>query len=186
MGNVNACVDFAREGDVAVVTIDNPPVNALKQEVRAGIAEAVGRARDDAGLKAIVLACAGRTFCAGADITEFGKPPRPPGLSEVLRAIEASPKPVIAALHGTALGGGFELALACHYRVAAPGARVGLPEVKLGILPGAGGTQRPPRLVGPEKAVRMIVTGEPIGADEALKEGAIDAIIEGDLTGAAI
>ena len=111
-----------------------------------------------------MIACAGRTFFAGADITEFGKPPQTPSLGEVIAAIEAMPKPVVAALHGTALGGGFELALACHFRVAAPAARVGLPEVKLGLLPGAGGTQRLPRLVGPEKALQMIVTGEPVGA----------------------
>ncbi len=133
-----------------------------------------------------MIACAGRTFFAGADITEFGKPPQAPSLHDVIAAIEAMPKPVVAALHGTALGGGFELALACHFRVAVPGARVGLPEVKLGLLPGAGGTQRLPRLVGPEKALQMIVTGEPIGAAEARADGIIDEISEGDLTAAAI
>ncbi len=133
-----------------------------------------------------MIACAGRTFFAGADITEFGKPPQAPSLHDVIAAIEAMPKPVVAALHGTALGGGFELALACHFRVAVAGARVGLPEVKLGLLPGAGGTQRLPRLVGPEKALQMIVTGEPIGAAEARADGIIDEIVEGDLTAAAI
>ena len=133
-----------------------------------------------------MIACAGRTFFAGADITEFGKPPQAPSLHDVIAAIEAMPKPVVAALHGTALGGGFELALACHFRVAAPGARLGLPEVKLGLLPGAGGTQRLPRLVGPEKALQMIVTGEPIGAAEAREDGIIDEIVGGDLTAAAI
>ena len=186
MGSINASVDLRRDGEIAVVTVDNPPVNALKHEVRAGLAEALSQARDDDAVKAVVIACAGRTFFAGADITEFGKPPQAPSLHDVIAAIEAMPKPVVAALHGTALGGGFELALACHFRVAVPGARVGLPEVKLGLLPGAGGTQRLPRLVGPEKALQMIVTGEPIGAAEARENGIIDEIVEGDLTAAAI
>src|SRR5947209_2885910 len=155
MGSINATVDLRRDGDVAVVTADNPPVNALKHEVRAGLTEALAQARDDAEVKAVVIACAGRTFFAGADITEFGKPPQAPSLHDVIAAIEAMPKPVVAALHGTALGGGFELALACHFRVAASGARVGLPEVKLGLLPGAGGTQRLPRLVGDRKSTRL-------------------------------
>jgi 3-hydroxyacyl-CoA dehydrogenase len=186
MGNINASVDLRRDGEVAVVTTANPPVNALKHEVRAGLTQALVQARDDDAVKAVVIACSGRTFFAGADITEFGKPPQAPSLHDVIAAIEAMPKPVMAALHGTALGGGFELALACHFRVAAPGARVGLPEVKLGLLPGAGGTQRLPRLVGPEKALQMIVTGEPIGAAEARSDGIIDEIVEGDLTAAAI
>jgi len=185
MGSINASVDLRRDGDVVVVTADNPPVNALKHEVRAGLTEALAQARDDA-VRAVVIACAGRTFFAGADITEFGKPPQAPSLHDVIAAIEAMPKPVVAALHGTALGGGFELALACHFRVAVPGARLGLPEVKLGLLPGAGGTQRLPRLVGPEKALQMIVTGEPIGAAEAREDGIIDEIVGGDLTAAAI
>src|SRR5246127_291439 len=182
MGNINASVDLRRDGEIEIVTVDNPPVNALKHEVRAGLVEGHRQSRDDAGIKAVVIACAGRTFFAGADITEFGKPPQAPGLGEVIAAIEAMPKPVIAALHGTALGGGFELALACHYRVAVATARVGLPEVKLGLLPGAGGTQRLPRLIGPEKALKMIVTGDPIGAREALADEVVDKIVEGDLT----
>jgi 3-hydroxyacyl-CoA dehydrogenase len=186
MGSINASVDLRRDGDVAVVTADNPPVNALKHEVRAGLTEALAQARDDGAVTAVVIVCAGRTFFAGADITEFGKPPQAPSLHDVIAAIEAMPKPVVAALHGTALGGGFELALACHFRVAVSGARVGLPEVKLGLLPGAGGTQRLPRLVGPEKALQMIVSGEPIGAAEASDDGIIDEIVEGDLTEAAI
>src|SRR6516165_4528517 len=186
MGNINTSVDLRREGDIAVVTADNPPVNALKHQVRAGLAEALHQTRDDPAIKAVVIACAGRTFFAGADITEFGKPPQAPGLGEVIAAIEAMPKPVIAALHGTALGGGFELALACHFRVAVAGARVGLPEVKLGLLPGAGGTQRLPRLIGPEKALKLIVTGDPIEAREALADGIVDEIVEGDLTAGAI
>jgi 3-hydroxyacyl-CoA dehydrogenase len=186
MAIINASVDLRRDGEVAVVTVDNPPVNALKHEVRAGLVEALHQARNDDAVKAVVIACAGRTFFAGADITEFGKPPHAPGLADVIAAIEAMPKPVVAALHGTALGGGFELALACHFRVAVPGARVGLPEVKLGLLPGAGGTQRLPRLIGPEKALKLIVTGNPIAAPEALADGILDEIVEGDLTGAAV
>jgi len=186
MGNINANVDLRRDDGIAVVTVDNPPVNALKHEVRAGLAEALRQTRDDPAVKAVVMACAGRTFFAGADITEFGKPPQAPGLGEVITAIEALPKPMVAALHGTALGGGFELALACHFRVAVAGARVGLPEVKLGLLPGAGGTQRLPRLIGPEKALKMIVTGDPIEAREALADGIVDEIVEGDLTAGAI
>jgi len=186
MGSINASVDLQRDGELAVVTVDNPPVNALKHEVRAGLAEALRQARADGAVKAVVISCAGRTFFAGADITEFGKPPQAPSLHDVIAAIEAIPKPVIAALHGTALGGGFELALACHFRVAVATARVGLPEVKLGLLPGAGGTQRLPRLVGPEKSLKMIVTGDPIQASEALTDGVIDEIVEGDLTAGAV
>jgi len=186
MGNLNASVDLRRDGEIGVVTVDNPPVNALKHEVRTGLAEALRQTRDDAAIKALVVACAGRTFFAGADITEFGKPPQPPGLGDVIAAIEAMPKPVVAALDGTALGGGFELALACHFRVAASGAHVGLPEIKLGLLPGAGGTQRLPRLIGPEKALKMIVTGDPIEAREAVADGVIDEIVDGDLTAGAI
>ncbi len=186
MGSINASVDLRRDSEIAIVTVDNPPVNALKHEVRAGLAEALRQAGEDGAVKAVVIACAGRTFFAGADITEFGKPPQTPSLHDVIAAIEAMPKPVVAALHGTALGGGFELALACHFRVAVSGARVGLPEVKLGLLPGAGGTQRLPRLVGPEKALQMIVTGEPIGAAEARDDGIIGEIVEADLTAAAI
>jgi 3-hydroxyacyl-CoA dehydrogenase len=149
MGNINVSVDLRRDGEIVVVTVDNPPVNALKHEVRAGLVEGLRQARDDDAVEAVVIACAGRTFFAGADITEFGKPPQAPGLHDVIATIEAMQKPVAAALHGTALGGGFELALACHYRVAVADARVGLPEVKLGLLPGACGTQRLPRLFGP-------------------------------------
>jgi 3-hydroxyacyl-CoA dehydrogenase len=185
MGNINASIDLRRDGRIAIVTADNPPVNALKHEVRAGLTAALRRVHDDDAVEAVVIACAGRTFFAGADITEFGKPPQAPSLGEVITAIESLPKPVVAALHGTALGGGFELALACHFRIAAAGARVGLPEVKLGLLPGAGGTQRLPRLVGPEKALKMIVTGEPVGAVEALADGIVDEIAASDLVEAA-
>jgi 3-hydroxyacyl-CoA dehydrogenase len=174
------------DGDIAVITIDNPPVNAMKQEVRAGLLDLVTRAAADPGVAAIVIACAGRTFVAGADITEFGKPARPPTSIDVLDAIEASPKPVVAALHGTTLGGGLELAQGCHFRVAAPGTRLGLPEIKLGLLPGGGGTQRLPRLVGMDKALAMILTGEPIPADDAREAGLIDEIVDGDVVAGAI
>ena len=149
-------VELRRDGTIAVVVIDNPPVNALKNELRAGLIDAFANVRGDANIHAIVLACAGRTFIAGADITEFGKPSRPPSTIDVVAALDAMPKPVVAALHGTALGGGLEIALGCHFRVAAPGTRLGLPEIKLGLIPGAGGTQRLPRLIGMAKALPMI------------------------------
>jgi 3-hydroxyacyl-CoA dehydrogenase len=180
---VSEVVSFERHDVVAIVTVNSPPVNALSVAVRSGIRDGITRAIADSEVKAIVLTCAGRTFIAGADITEFSKPPQPPSLHEVLAQIENSPKPVVAAIHGTALGGGLEVALACHYRVAAKEARLGLPEVKLGLLPGAGGTQRLPRAVGPELAVKMIVGGDPISASEALKNGLIDEIVEGPAAG---
>jgi 3-hydroxyacyl-CoA dehydrogenase len=179
-------VDLERRGRVAVLTVNNPPVNALSQHVRQGLRDGVNQANADRAVGAIVITCAGRTFIAGADITEFGKPPKEPGLHEVLDLIESGPKPVVAAVHGTALGGGLEVTLACHYRVGVKTARFGLPEVKLGLLPGAGGTQRLPRVVGVEKALQMIVSGDPIGADEALTHGLIDAIVDGDLTSAGV
>jgi len=180
---VSELVSLERHDVIAIVTVDNPPVNALSAAVRGGIMDNIKRAIADPEVKAIVLTCAGRTFIAGADITEFGKPPKPPGLHEVLTEIENSPKPVVAAIHGTALGGGLEVALACHFRVATKDARLGLPEVKLGLLPGAGGTQRLPRAVGPELAVKMIVGGDPIPASEALKNGLIEEIVEGPASG---
>ena len=179
-------VNMRTDGDVAVITIDNPPVNAMKYEVRVGLLDLVSRATGDAAISAVVIACAGRTFVAGADITEFGKPPRQPTGIAVIEAMEASRKPVIAALHGTPLGGGLELALGCHFRVAAPGTRLGLPEIKLGIIPGAGGTQRLPRLVGIDKAMAMILSGDPIPAQEALDAGLVDEIVEGDLVAGAV
>ncbi len=179
MTAISQSVDLSRRGRVAVLTVNNPPVNALSQHVRQGLRDGVQQAIADAGVGAIVIVCAGRTFIAGADITEFGKPPQAPSLHEVLDLIESSPKPVIAAVHGTALGGGLEVTLACHYRVGVKDARFGLPEVKLGLLPGAGGTQRLPRVVGVEKALSMMVSGDPIRADEALKHGLIDEIVEG-------
>ncbi|HXD99814.1 MAG TPA: enoyl-CoA hydratase-related protein, partial [Candidatus Acidoferrum sp.] len=186
MTAITKSVDLDRRGRVAVITVNNPPVNALSQHVRQGLHEGVKLAVADAAAGAIVIVCAGRTFIAGADITEFGKPPAAPGLHEVLDMIESSSKPVIAAIHGTALGGGLEVTLACHYRVGVKDARFGLPEVKLGLLPGAGGTQRLPRVVGVEKALGMMVSGDPIRADEALKHGLIDEIVEGDLTAAGV
>jgi 3-hydroxyacyl-CoA dehydrogenase len=182
MSKVNEVVDLDVRGGVAVVRVDNPPVNALGRGVRDGITEAVTRAQADSAVQAIVLVCAGKTFIAGADIREFGKPPEGKSLGEVLDAIENGPKPVVAAIHGTALGGGLEVALTCHYRIAKPGSRFGLPEVKLGILPGAGGTQRLPRIVGVERALDMITSGDPIGTKEALEVGLIDAVVDGDLT----
>jgi 3-hydroxyacyl-CoA dehydrogenase len=178
-------VSLRAEGGIAVITIDNPPVNASKYEVRLGLLNLVSQASGDPKISAAVIMCAGRTFIAGADITEFGKPPREPLLSAVIAAIEVSRKPVVAAMHGTPLGGGLELALGCHFRIAAPDTRLGLPEIKLGIIPGAGGTQRLPRLVGIDKAMAMILSGDPIGAHEALEAGLIDEIVDSDLaTGA--
>jgi 3-hydroxyacyl-CoA dehydrogenase len=187
MTAINDVVDLTREGEVAVITLDSPPVNALSAQLRAGIARAVEQAVADDAAKAIVLTCAGRTFCAGADITEFGKPPKDPSLSAVQAVIEAAPKPVIAAIHGTALGGGLELALSCHYRVAVPSAKCGLPEVKLGILPGAGGTQRLPRIVGAERALEMITSGAHVKAKDAAAMGLFDKLLtEGQLREEAI
>jgi 3-hydroxyacyl-CoA dehydrogenase len=174
---INEVVDLAAEGTVAVITVNSPPVNALSANVRTGIAEAVQKAGADAAVKAIVIHCAGRTFIAGADITEFGKPPKGVPLGEVNAILESCPKPVVAAIHGTALGGGLELALSCHYRVAVPSAKLGLPEVKLGIVPGAGGTQRLPRLVGVERALEVIAFGEPMKASEAATHGLVDAVV---------
>src|SRR5437899_12196871 len=186
MTAITPSVDLDRRGRIAVLTINNPPVNALSQHVRQGLRDGVTQAIADAAVGAIVITCAGRTFSAGADITEFGKPPRQRGLHEVLDLIESSPKPVVAAVHGTALGGGLEVTLACHYRVGVKTARFGLPEVTLGLLPGAGGTQRLPRAVGVSKALQMIVSGDPLGADDALRHGLIDAIVDGDLGAAGV
>jgi 3-hydroxyacyl-CoA dehydrogenase len=179
-------VALEKRNSVGIITVDSPPVNALSHAVRSGLSETLRQALADASIDVIVLRCAGRTFIAGADITEFGKPPKEPGLAAVIAEYDASTKPVVAAIHGTALGGGLEVALGCNYRVAAPDAKVGLPEVKLGILPGAGGTQRLPRLVGVEKAIEIIVGGDPVSAKEAKGIGLIDQIVEGDLLQGAI
>ncbi|MBL6458012.1 enoyl-CoA hydratase/isomerase family protein [Belnapia sp. T6] len=175
-------VEHARDGDVHVLRIANAPVNTLRTEVRAGLLEGLKAA---AGAKAVVIIGSGRNFSAGAEMTEFGKPRVPPSLTDVFDAIEASPVPVVAAIHGNALGGGLELALACHARVAAPGAQVGLPEVKRGFVPGAGGTQRLPRLIGLE-ALKIIVGGEPVSAEQAVKLGFVDAVVDGPLEKAAV
>ncbi|PKG98536.1 3-hydroxyacyl-CoA dehydrogenase NAD-binding domain-containing protein [Paraglaciecola sp. MB-3u-78] len=173
-------VSYQLEGDIGVIRLNNPPVNALSHALRSGIQEAVIQAKTDGSL-ALVLICEGRTFIAGADISEFGQPPQHPSLQELLVIIEASQKPIIAAIHGTALGGGLETALACHYRCALPSAEVGLPEVKLGLLPGAGGTQRVPRLTGVKAALDLMTSGTPIAAAKALSIGLIDKLIDGDL-----
>jgi 3-hydroxyacyl-CoA dehydrogenase len=178
MAAINAVTDLTREGDVAVLTIDSPPVNALSAEVRNGLRDGATQAAADPVVKAIVLICAGRTFIAGADISEFGKPTKGATVPEIQGALEGGPKPVIAAIHGTALGGGFETALVCHYRVAVPSAKFGLPEIKLGLIPGAGGTQRLSRLSGVENALNVILSGTPFGAKQALEWGVIDALVE--------
>ena len=178
--------DLSIEDGIALITIDNPPVNALSHGVRQGISDGLAQCLADDQVEAIVLICAGRTFIAGADITEFGGPMKEPGLHAVLDDLENASKPVVAAIHGTALGGGLETALCCHYRVCDAGARFGLPEVNLGLLPGGGGTQRLPRVVGAEKALEMMVSGAQIGAAEALQEGLVEEIVEGELRSAAI
>lgn len=183
MSNV---VGFEVRESIGIISVDHPPVNALSQAVRQGLVEALQRGLGDDAVKALVLICKGRTFIAGADITEFGKPPKEPFLHDVIAAFERSEKPVVAAIHGTALGGGLEVSLGCNYRVAAPTAQCGLPEVKLGIIPGAGGTQRLPRLIGVEKALDMITSGDPIPATEGRALGLIDEIIEGDLLEGAV
>lgn len=174
-----------RRGDAALITVDHPPVNALSHAVRSGLRDAI-EAAEGGGSTAIVLHCAGRTWFAGADIREFGQPPAHPWLPEVLDRIEACRVPVVAALHGTALGGGLETALAAHFRIAAPGTRLGFPEVNLGLLPGAGGTQRAPRLMGVERALDLMLSGRPIDAAAALEAGLIDRIAEGGLLPAAL
>jgi 3-hydroxyacyl-CoA dehydrogenase len=174
-------VGYERSGRIGVITVDSPPVNALSYAVRTGLEERFAEANADEGAEAIVLICAGRTFHAGADISEFGKEPQPPHLPEVILSIENSPKLTVAAIHGTAFGGGLETAMGCDFRCAVSSAKVGQPEIKLGILPGAGGTQRLPRLAGVPNALQMIVSGDPVKAPKAHEMGVIDEIIEGDL-----
>lgn len=171
-------VFIEKQGSIAVISINNPPVNALSQSVRSGLMECIDNAGSDLSIKAIVLICKGRTFIAGADIREFGKPPQKPHLPDVLETLERCPKPIIAALHGTALGGGLETALACRYRIAHVSALVGLPEVHLGLIPGAGGTQRLPRVVGLENALDMITSGRQVSASEAMQMGLIDRLYD--------
>jgi 3-hydroxyacyl-CoA dehydrogenase len=179
-------VHLERDGDVAVIVINNPPINAASAAVRSGLLAAIGTLKADAGLKAAVIIGGGSTFIAGSDLREFGQPLAEPQLPAVIAAIEACGKPVVAALHGAALGGGFELALGCDARVASPGTVVGLPEVTLGIIPGAGGTQRLPRLVGVPRAIGMICSGERVKSDAALALGLIDEVASGDLRAAAV
>ncbi|MEW4447390.1 3-hydroxyacyl-CoA dehydrogenase NAD-binding domain-containing protein [Qipengyuania sp. JC766] len=169
-----------RHDNVLVIVSDNPPVNALGQAVRAGLVDGIAEALSDDGVEAVVIRCDGRTFFAGADITEFGKAPQGPSLPDALDKLEASDKPVVAAIHGTALGGGCEVALACHYRVAVPSAKMGLPEVKLGLIPGAAGTQRLPRLVGAEAALPLVAIGNPIPAKKAKEIGLLDELVGED------
>lgn len=179
-------VSYELDGDIAVITVDNPPVNALSLPVRRGLADAFTRFEGDAAARAAVLICAGRTFIAGADITEFDKPIEEPWLPKVVHQMEACEKIIVAAIHGTALGGGFETAMACHYRCALPSAKVGLPEVLLGLLAGATGTQRLPRLIGVKDALDVMISGKPMPAPLAHERGAIDEIIDGDLRAGAL
>ena len=181
-------IKFETQGVVGVITIDNPPANALNFETKKGISDCVRICMDDDAYKAVVITGAGRMFVAGADISEFGTktPDGVPELEDIIDSIELSPKPIVAAINGLALGGGMELAMGCHYRLAAPTVTVGQPEVNLGFIPGGGGTQRLPRLIGVELALEMIVTGKPIDATKAHEAGAIDEIVEGDLVARAV
>ena len=169
-------VSIVQRDGIAVLSVDNPPVNALSTAVRSQLLEAITAVESDAGIKAAIITCAGRTFFAGADIHEFGQPPQHPSLPTLIARIEACGKPVVAAIHGSALGGGLELALGCHARIASPSAKLGLPEVSLGLVPGAGGTQRLPRLIGVRRAWAMIIDGKPVEAVTALQFGLIDAV----------
>src|SRR5882724_11469771 len=187
-GESMAFADYTSQGAVAVITLKNPPVNALSQGLRTAIADGVERAAGDESIRALVITGSGSAFCGGADVSEFGLPAMSasPSLADLFALIESSPKPVVAAINGLALGGGLELAMACHYRVASVLAQLGLPEVKLGILPGAGGTQRLPRLVGVERALNMIVSGNPVNARELAKTKLLDSTAEGDVLPAAV
>ena len=186
MLEITDTVSLEKDLDIGLLWIDNPPINALGYSVRKGLIDGVAAAEKDDDIKAIVVICRGRTFCAGADIREFGKPPEKPYLPDVMDAFDACSKPVIGALHGTVLGGGVEVALACHFRIAVPDTKFGMPEVKLGLLPGAGGTQRLPRLIGPERALKMIATGDQVNVATALKDGLIDQVVDGELMTAAL
>ena len=183
---LTSMVDYNVEEGVAVLTLNNPPVNALSQGVRQGLKDGVEKALADDSAEAILVFCEGRTFIAGADISEFSSGPMEPNFHAVLSTMDASPKPIVAAIHGTALGGGLETALCCNYRVAVGSAKFGLPEVNLGLLPGAGGTQRLPRVVGVEKTLAMVTSGVPIGAVEAHQLGLVDQLVEGDLRAEAL
>ena len=180
MTSINDVTTIEKDGNISIITLNSPPVNALSAPVREGLHKGITEARDDGETEAIVIICEGRTFIAGADISEFGKEPKGPSLFEVQEFIEDSNKPVIAAIHGTALGGGLEVALTCHYRIAVPSAKCGLPEVNLGLLPGAGGTQRLPRVVGVEKALQMVTSGQHVPAKQCLEMGLVDEIANED------
>lgn len=173
-------IAYSRNGDIAVLTIQNPPVNALSHAVRQGLMDRMDQAEADSGVRAVMIVGEGRAFIAGADITEFGKPPMAPALPDVINRIEASPLIVVASMHGVSLGGGLEVALGCHYRIAVPSARIGLPEVNLGLIPGAGGTQRLPRVTGVDAALDIMTTGRQIGAAKAADMGVIDLVQDGD------
>lgn len=180
MAAINSVIDLTNDGNVAVISVNSPPVNALSQNVREGLQEAVTKALADSTVEAIVVRCDGRTFIAGADIREMGRPRKPPGLKDFQAMMDNAKKPIVAAVHGTALGGGLEFAMMCHYRVAVPSARCGLPEVNIGILPGGGGTQALPRIVGVERALEMMTTGRHVPAKEALALGIFDELAPED------
>src|ERR1700743_421655 len=187
-GGTQMAVDYTTHDGVAVITLNNPPVNGLGHSTRSGIVDGLERALQDPAVTAIVLTGAGKVFCGGADITEFNTPKatQEPMLGAVIRALEGSAKPVVAALHGVAMGGGLELALGAHYRVAARGTQIALPEVKLGLLPGAGGTQRLPRAIGLPRAVDMIVTGAPAMSETLANSALFERVVDGDLLAAAL
>ena len=180
MTSINDVTTIEKDGNISIITLNSPPVNALSAPVREGLHKGITEARNDEESEAIIIICEGRTFIAGADISEFGQEPKGPSLFEVQEFIEDSNKPVIAAIHGTALGGGLEVALTCHYRIAVPSAKCGLPEVNLGLLPGAGGTQRLPRVVGVEKALQMVTSGQHVTAKQCLEMGLVDEIANED------
>src|SRR3984957_19243773 len=187
-GERMAFADYTSHGAVAVITLKNPPVNALSLGLRAAIDDGLERAANDEPVRAVGICGTGTAFCGGADVAEFGLPAMfaSPSLADLFAQIEASPKPVVAAINGLAFGGGLELAMACHYRVAAAAAQLGMPEVKLGLLPGAGGTQRLPRLVGVERALNMIVGGNPVSSRELARTELLDSTADGDALPAAV
>ncbi|HYA63483.1 MAG TPA: enoyl-CoA hydratase/isomerase family protein, partial [Candidatus Sulfotelmatobacter sp.] len=179
-------VTFDELGPVGLICIDNPPVNAISHAVRLELLGAISRAEKRSSIKVLLIMSSGELFSAGADISEFDRPAGEPSFQEVQTRIESSPIPVVAAIHGLALGGGLELAMACHYRLAHGSARLGMPEITLGIIPGAGGTQRLPRLIGAHAALDMILSGTPVSAHEAKAKGLVDEVVEGDLRDAAL
>src|SRR4029453_13876130 len=183
MGDI---VNVTRTDEIAVVSVNNPPVNTITAAVRSGLSRALDDVAALSGIKAVVLCCEGSTFFSGADIGEFEGPPKEAEFRALFGRFEALSVPVVAAMHGTVLGGGLEIALACHYRVAAPTARFGFPEGTLGIIPGPGGTQGVPRLIGADKALELILSARPVAAGTAVEYGFVDALIEGDLRAGAI